>query len=122
MLILLCLGSLRSEGMRAYFDMVMVLVDHANKLAEVPRVGRQRKAEDGINFLCLRLDFIGNDDMAKVFKLLGKETFPGPDREIIAIQMFEASFYVFFHVIYESTASKDSDIIDETFDIGQITK
>ena len=68
--------------MRAHFDVVTVVVDHADKLVELSWSGRCTKTEDGFDFLRLRLDSIRSDNMAEVFNFFdGEETFLGPDRE-----------------------------------------
>ena len=66
-LLLLYLSSKRSESMRAHFDVVTVVIDHANKLAELSWSRRQAKTEDGSNLLWLRLDSNRSDNMAEVF-------------------------------------------------------
>ena len=106
--------------MRAHFDVVTVVVDHADKLAELSWSGRRTKTEDGFDFLRLRLDSIGSDNMAEVFNLFdGEETFIGPDREIGAIQTFETNLDV-LHVVREATGGENGNIIDKAFNIRKI--
>jgi len=87
MLLLLSLSSERGECVRTHFNVVTIIVDHANKLAELSRVRWRRKAKDGINFLRLRLNSIRCNDMTKVFYFLDcKETFLWLNGKIRAVQ------------------------------------
>ncbi len=123
LLLLTSLLSERGECKRMHFDVVTIIVDHANELATLFCIGWRCKVKDGANFLVLRLNFIRQGDIvAKIFNFLdGKEAFFGLNGKIKAVHGSKANFYI-LQVILEGSLSKNDNVINKTFYIGQISE